>query len=1630
MKVVCSEVIGFVDKVADGIARPDVELEFMHAAGVKTGRDCLVDGQLLARTTSLHMLLSTQGMRVAAAYDAAERAAADRYAKIFLRERREVEATEIKQRDEVEAEWQHGFWTIVQDPRADPSDIDSARTRASSRVTTGVKRPGKTTKGRPTKSAEARKQGAAFQKADVDEVSVFDLYITPPLSLDAFGRLFLFAAQCMQYHRLKMSAIHLCLEFNGKTKGRYAGQVLPYVMSLQHATNQNYAETLAAFDETSRDEVRALKLTAAAQKAWALYQQTDAFRLVLNRTSATLMPAKRAAMGLGTLPTSDNISVGSGTTIGAGGPSAYKDLAQQYQTAITTLRQKQALETLVPLECELGKIHLLHRNRTEAERAWCDAVDATVGRVNMVTTWRSALDALGPQATVKCGYWKLLHACNALCQLAMHVYGNDQRNAVDCCLLASVLLWRAVSSSLTGPQRLWDAAALTLNQLMPGLTFDVDSPHLPDLGHGLLYAARHLERHGFYAQAATVAAVLELLALHALRSVDLTVQARCVRARAAAGMGRFEAALVQLGMVLRGRALPDAALGQFDGATYDVAADVGQRGGTAPGGTRGAGATAGGKGKGAPSDKAAKGAAVDAGGEEGNSLPLYNDAKSANFDGNVKALEAVTALLVNGTALNEVVAATYGQMTTRAALTTYATVFARLAATDDSAALAAAPAIDDAASAAANAAPTQAAKGGKAPAGKAAAASAAAAGDVPTGNTHAAALLAAEKVVSAAMSAVITSRRPKSAGAVAHPQRGSTPPVGGNHPGTAAPHKTPSSATPAEDHAFAVELCLLSAWIRLTCGAYVAAEERCNEGIALHDACSNDALLQVTKDVPSYLYAVDEFLIASLHLTAAEALLRLGRAEASMFAARHAIDLAKATNDQFVTRVALVALAKAQARAGLVDDALLRSTEAIVTAAALEYKGIDDFWASAVAGTAVELHNLVRNPLLGTSQSELEQLFAPNDTAAADGARAKLPKGEVHEPSQVVTLVHDALDSISLNAQHHGANPALTPMDRPSDELRLENCAVANPASLRLLAAAIVSARTLMPKGSVAAAQLHLRRALTVAPQSQSATALPHLTAWAELLLATALRVEHDGNVTVAKVATSDRVAAATDILRGVQPTTEGHEVEPPQHLVARLALITSAAGSTVATGTHDFELIRQAALEAFAAHAAVASPQHHLRAFAALSIGCQAAKRHRDLFANAGNVLATDIPLSDCGGADLPAAVVAAIDDVARRQSQAQGAFASSNAATAAAANNGSVPASLAAANAPPKAMLSHAVQLFAQLHGELATASPVDARPVEAALQALRGLLQTHAPQLMFAAPLVLTQPAPVASFKSYTVACQTFVPDATKLPEAALAPGNQVAAKLPPHAVLALCVWPNGDRGQSDAEKAAADGGAKGGSAKKPAGKAVAAAAADAGASETKVSVPPNPLIVAALPIAQRTLVKVHRDAKDVYRTMVDLQGGLASLETVLGEATAAAAKADKGAASKSGKEGKSGATPTPDDHASGQDSDGLLRTRAAERTRAMDEKKGALLMAFVEGLVSAKMPAGFTAKDVRPLYPSFPLTAAHVASLAALTDPYGGAMVHGDAELCQWFAQIANALDSIDRRLKRAAQQAAH
>jgi hypothetical protein len=35
-----------------------------------------------------------------------------------------------------------------------------------------------------------------------------------------------------------------------------------------------------------------------------------------------------------------------------------------------------------------------------------------------------------------------------------------------------------------------------------------------------------------------------------------------------------------------------------------------------------------------------------------------------------------------------------------------------------------------------------------------------------------------------------------------------------------------------------------------------------------------------------------------------------------------------------------------------------------------------------------------------------------------------------------------------------------------------------------------------------------------------------------------------------------------------------------------------------------------------------------------------------------------------------------------------------------------------------------------------------------------------------------------------------------------------------------------------------------------------------------------------------------------------------------------------------------------------------------------------------------------------------------------------------MVHGDAELCQWFAQIANALDSIDRRQKRAAQQAAH
>ena len=110
----------------------------------------------------------------------------------------------------------------------------------------------------------------------------------------------------------------MCLEFNGRTQGKFAVTVFPCVRNLQNATNQNFSETYQTYQETCRDEVRANKLMDAARKAGAAYRETPNFARAMVRLTLTLFLAKRQQILADNRDNSDAVSVATSVSGGLG----------------------------------------------------------------------------------------------------------------------------------------------------------------------------------------------------------------------------------------------------------------------------------------------------------------------------------------------------------------------------------------------------------------------------------------------------------------------------------------------------------------------------------------------------------------------------------------------------------------------------------------------------------------------------------------------------------------------------------------------------------------------------------------------------------------------------------------------------------------------------------------------------------------------------------------------------------------------------------------------------------------------------------------------------------------------------------------------------------------------------------------------------------------------------------------------------------------------------------------------------------------------------------------------------------------------------------------------------------------
>lgn len=931
MKVVCSEVLFFLEKLGDSKANPHFELEFLQPAGVVTGKDCDANG-IIERTTSLHMLLSTRGSRIRMLLRKQQDQKRTLLEKIFGRERAEVESQERTRRDAIGKDEAADFKRLL----GEPEDDDGHSTVPSTaRATPGEKK-------RISKTQKTKSAPVVLDVEPAQGQLAIETRLPSNISLDELMRCFMFAAQCLQFARLKLSCIELCLEANQLTQNRYAVHLLPYVMNLQYATNQSYNETLNVFHLAHREEVRILKLINVARRGWADYKESDQFRRALARLAPTFAPAQKKGFS----HADDTASVGT-TATSMGGPSQYKEVVTQYQNAIAYLRQKQARQHLVAMLHELGQIHFLQRTRTEAERAWCDAVDATLGTVNALSSWRSILNEFGDGAAGKIGFWKMLYCGVCLSKLAMYIYNQDLHRATEACLLLGELVHAFDSTSITAPQRYWDLSEEHKKELMADVAVDSDSTMLPQLAHGLLFAANHLLEYNLPFQALAIANALEYIAQNVIRSVDVVIQSRLIHAKAAAMVGNFKEALCTMNAVLRGQRLPDRYLGHLS-FTFDLL-DKSERGATA---TTSVKAPPGKQDK--KKDEKSRPTAVDPTGEEVE----YANSKPPTDEQNIRAVEAVGQYLTSTGGLPDAISEELGPTISRQIVLGLTAVLLSIAESDvvlpwqhsEDAPQAAQPKGKEAKKPVADLQ-----------------------GRGESGNACTAAIAIIDRILSS-----FSRLRPRSAVTPGQAMKPSTPSQGASTP------TIPGLAQP-EDNGTLLQFSFLAARLQLARGATSRAIEQLEQALT---SIERDELQSLNvPNVPSFFYAINSRFISQLQICLADTYLRQHRFEAAMRVALHGLQMTAASHDAYSARELNKRLIWGQLESGLVEDALATAAKHSVSANALDWRGADAHAGCASMETATLTDSLSLVPQFN-EVTVLQQYFDDTSSSMNNARRA------------------------------------------------------------------------------------------------------------------------------------------------------------------------------------------------------------------------------------------------------------------------------------------------------------------------------------------------------------------------------------------------------------------------------------------------------------------------------------------------------------------------------------------------------------------------------------------------------------------------------------------------------------------
>ncbi|GMH70729.1 hypothetical protein TrLO_g545 [Triparma laevis f. longispina] len=253
--------------------------------------------------------------------------------------------------------------------------------------------------------------------------------------------------------------------------------------------------------------------------------------------------------------------------------SAVRGIMVKYNRTIALLRDKREKEPLVEALQDCGDFHLTLGNVGDANKSWCDGIDALFNTLDAYKHWRTLLADMGEAGDG--GDYSSAGIVNELTvegclvggvllgKLAKFCCSTDQDRRTNHALLAAELFRAPFSVSLPNPQRLCDFASYSPSQFCIGVNLFSDERALDPstMVISLTEVAAVLIEGGYYAQALPVICLNEWIFCYQSMNIDGLTRTRIQKVEACVGAGFVAEGVSILACILKGEKLPKVAGG-------------------------------------------------------------------------------------------------------------------------------------------------------------------------------------------------------------------------------------------------------------------------------------------------------------------------------------------------------------------------------------------------------------------------------------------------------------------------------------------------------------------------------------------------------------------------------------------------------------------------------------------------------------------------------------------------------------------------------------------------------------------------------------------------------------------------------------------------------------------------------------------------------------------------------------------------------------------------------------------------------------------------------------------------------------------------------------------------------------